>query len=399
MSEERKLVTVRQVGEVKPIPNADNIEVAIVDGWECVVKKGEFRKGDYGIYCEIDSAIPLSDSRFAFLEKQGKEWNGRRVAVLKTIRLRGQISQGLLLPLTNFPEVQAKALSLWGGQSKRYLQTDYAELLGIEKYEREAQESTLRGGWFHKFLVNHFSRETRTKIYNLINFFIPKKLKKKGRGGDSFPGFIQKTDEYRIQNIFFKLKEAAANGDDPEYEASIKLDGSSSTNYVYKGEFGHCSRNLKLGLNDGSNFSKVVLKYGIERNLPLFCESIGRQLAFQGELMGPGIQGNKDQLEDHDLYLFKIYDIDNQCYVGPAEFKYLVEQYNASVFPTLRLKTAPRLPGTFRISDFATVADILKFAKGPSINNDVREGLVFQRLDGKFSFKAISNEFLLKYKD
>lgn len=397
---ERKLVTVRLVSSIREIPNADNIEVAVVDGWECVVKKGQFKSGQYGIYCEIDSAIPLSDPRFAFLEKQGRDWKDKRVAVLRTMKLRGQISQGLLLPVEEFPEVQAKSKTLWGGDSKRYLQTDYAELLGIEKYEKEVEEVEIRGGWFHQLLCKYLSRDARKKFYAVVNFFIPKSVKKKMKGRlSTFPSFIQKTDEYRIQNCWQRLKEAAAAGDDPEYEATVKLDGSSFTSYSFKGEFGHCSRNLKLGLTDGSNFSKVVLKYGIERHLPAFCEQIGRNLAFQGELMGPGIQGNKDALEDHDLYLFKIFDIDKQSYVPPGEFKTLVEAYNFHLFPTLRLKTVPRLEGTFKISQFETIQDLLKFAEGKSLTCDFREGLVFQRLDGLFSFKAISNAFLIKYKE
>ena len=100
MEEKRKLVSIQTIDDIQPIENADNIEVALVGGWNIVIRKGEFKKGDKAFYFEIDSMLPLEDERFSFLEPRGnKEQNGILYHRLKTAKLRGQISQGLLFPL------------------------------------------------------------------------------------------------------------------------------------------------------------------------------------------------------------------------------------------------------------------------------------------------------------
>jgi hypothetical protein len=123
---ERKLVTVRKIDSLNPIEGADAIEVATVGGWKVVVKRGEFQVGDLALYLEVDSFLPESDERFAFLMKSGvREFEGVRGHKLRTIKLRGQLSQGLLLPVSLF-EVE-----LWG----KDLAGDLADAIGIKKWE------------------------------------------------------------------------------------------------------------------------------------------------------------------------------------------------------------------------------------------------------------------------
>lgn len=102
----RKLATIRVVDEILSIADADAIELARFGGWQCVIKKGELKAGERAMYFEIDSMLPASDSRFAFLERQGtKDIAGIRYYRLKTMRMRGQLSQGLALPASLFPEI------------------------------------------------------------------------------------------------------------------------------------------------------------------------------------------------------------------------------------------------------------------------------------------------------
>lgn len=127
----RKLVTVRTVDAIRPIPGADAIECAIVEGWTVVIKKGEFAVGDRCVFFEIDSFLPLDDPRFTFLEKAAITWNEQRGVRLRTMKLRGQISQGLILPLSQFSEIDALALA-----DPALRQRDWAQLLGIDSGSR-----------------------------------------------------------------------------------------------------------------------------------------------------------------------------------------------------------------------------------------------------------------------
>ena len=389
----RKLATVRKISEIKPIEGADNIEMARIDGWECVVKKGEFKPGDLGMYFEIDSFVDTSKPAFAFLEKNAKEWNGKRGAIIRTMKLKGQISQGLLLPLRPFFEeylsFKVMGVDIFPYAEYTLMEMDFTKELGVEKYEKDVDniEDKRGSGWFHRFMLEHVSRENRKRIFAVLNIFLPKSKRIKNQRVSTFPSFIRKTDEERIQNIFDKIKKFHSG----LYRATLKLDGSSATFYVKDGEFGHCSRNLKLGLEDGSNFSKMAKKY----NFPEVLPKLNRNVALQCELMGPGIQGNKEKLEDHEIYLFKIYDIDAKKYMDDREFGFIVQKLEAL---GCELKIVHDF-GVVHTDDFNSVEDFLKYAEGPSMVNPVREGIVFAKVDGSISFKAISNQFLLKNKE
>lgn len=103
----RKMATVQQIVSISPIEGADAIEVARVLNWDIVVKKGEFAVGDFAVYFEIDSWIPTALA--PFLTKPGhfpKSYNGVEGEKLRTIRLRGALSQGLLLPLSAIGTVE-----------------------------------------------------------------------------------------------------------------------------------------------------------------------------------------------------------------------------------------------------------------------------------------------------
>jgi RNA ligase (TIGR02306 family) len=347
----RKLVSVKPVTFIKPIDGADAIECAIIGGgWPVVVKKGEFQVGDVGVYFEVDSFLPAADPRFEFLLKNKIVWSGKEGVRIRTIRLRGQLSQGLIMPLVNFPEIQEVMNETFASLED----LDFSKAVNVEKWEP----------------------------------ILPACLAGQVKG--MFPGFIPKTDQERIQNL---VKEVLTDNANAEFEVTVKLDGSSGTFYFRDGDIGVCSRNLELKVNEenaGNTMIRLFRQTGLEDAL----RAISKNVAVQAEVMGPGIQGNREQLKESNLFIFDVYDIDNRAFLTPAEradfmMWLTTEGYKGEHVPII--SSCMKLPAN-------TVDGLLEFAEGPSIKHLIREGLVYKRVDGKFSFKCISNQFLLKEK-
>jgi len=333
---ERKLASVREIREILPIEKADSLELALIDGWKVVVKKGEFKPGDHCVYCEIDSILP-DIPEFEFLKPRKHR--------IKTIKLRGQLSQGIAFPvniLDIFGHGPVNPDNLKPGD-------DVTELMGVTKYELP---------------VTH-SMNAQSKGY--------------------FPGFLRKTDEERIQNCSWIIEKY---GDQPWY-ITEKLDGTSFTAYYNQDDFGVCSRNLEL--EEGDN-----LYWRIAKELDLeFALKMTRNLAVQGEIIGPGIQGNIYNLDKPELYLFNIYDIDTGQYGNLTDLLWFCHAFKIKNVPLLDMNI--NLPGS--------VDEILEMADGDAFLNPKaqREGLVFRPMQeledirhGRVSFKAISNQYLLK---
>jgi RNA ligase (TIGR02306 family) len=345
----RKLVTVRKVDAIRPIPGADAIECATVEGWSVVIKKGEFQPGDLCVYFEIDSFLPLDDARYDFLAKNRITWCDREGIRLRTIKLRGQLSQGLILPLARFPEVTAMLTAAAGSVREM----DFTAVLGIEKWEAP----------------------------------IPAELAGEVEG--PFPSFIRKTDQERIQNV----QQVLTADPDAAFEVTVKLDGSSMTVFYRDGLAGVCGRNWWIRESAANSLWRVAAQDRLVEAL----QAYGRNLALQGEIIGEGIQGNPEKLRGQAFYLFDIFDIDNGCYLGRDGRKEVVQaltQLGAHLLetPLLDIITLQRFGGD--------MAAILEYAEGPSLNPDtLREGVVFKRLDGESSFKVISNSYLLKHGD
>lgn len=339
----RKLASIQQILDIQPIPNADAIEVVTVLGWKVVAKKGEFKIGDLCFYFEIDSFLPIREE-FEFLRKScyKKMADGSEGFRLRTVKLRGQVSQGLALPINTFFKESYKV-----GTGD-----DATEMLGVTKYEPP----------------------------------MPAELNGIAKG--LFPSFIQKTDQERIQNLWAEYKQKY---DDLDFEVTYKLDGTSCTFYHNNGEVGVCSRNLELQFNSDSTQGRIEAKYNIFDKLKKF----GKNIALQGELIGEGIQGNPEKLLGQHFYIFDVYDIDEQRYFAPLERLKILDDLDLA-------KQNIFLLGYVGLSSFPLIDDILKYAEGRSLNSEIREGLVFKsmkQIDGKIiSFKAISNQFLLNEK-
>ena len=341
VSIERQLATIRSAREIRSIPGADAIQAVVIDGWICVSKKDEFKVGDKGVYFEIDSFLPGTDPRFAFLSKQFMTFNNASGARLRTIRLRGQLSQGLFLPLTHFPELEGKDVG-----------DDVTGDLKIVKWEPAT-----------------VAAEAFNPKYN-----------------DPFPVFITKTDQPRIQNLMRHIEQNAGK----EFEVTIKLDGSSMTVYRKDDKKGVCSRNCEVKEEDGGNYWKAATQCRLLEAL----DFLKRNLAFQGELMGESVQGNNEKLKGIDFYMFDIYDIENQKYLSPIERKDILKNLDENGF---KIKHVPTLDNLVLNH---TVEELLALADGFSLNPaQKREGLVFKRMDGLYSFKSISNAYLEKHKD
>jgi RNA ligase (TIGR02306 family) len=331
----RKLATIRCIAEIRAIPDADAIECAVVDGWTVVVKKGEFKVGDAAIYAEVDSWIPHELAPFLSKGREPSEFEGIRGERLRTVRLRKQLSQGLILPLSV------------AGFMEYFVGMDVSERLGIIKYEPP----------------------------------IPAQLSGIVKG--AWPSAVPKTDEERIQNLISewpKLKEL-------DWEVTEKLEGSSMTVAIIDGEFLVCSRNLNLQETEGNTLWAVARRYDMERRMrELNLDNV----AIQGELLGEGVQGNHYGLKGQDFFVYSIYDVKEGEYLSPLARPLLTQH--------LGLRHVPVITADAKIQDLS-VQQILSMADGASVLNPtkLREGLVFKALDSQAHWKAVSNQYLLKH--
>jgi len=338
----RKMATIRKIDAVGPIEGADAIEVATVGGWKVVIKKGEFAVGDLAVYCEIDSWIPTEIAPFLSKGKEPREFEGVKGERLRTVKLRGQLSQGLLL---NLDDVISETHSFAED-------SDVSEYLNIKKWEMA----------------------------------VPAQLAGQVRG--NFPSVIPKTDQERCQNLVKEINSAIVAG--MAFEVTEKLEGSSMTCYLIDGEFGVCSRNLDLKRDENNTFWATAIAEDIEAKM----REVGDNFAIQGELIGPGVQGNIYKLTKPEFRVFDIYDIVAGDYVTAAERQGQIQMMGLKHVPVLAAKA--KLYDTLGVKD---VEDLLKFADGKSVMGDItgpwREGVVFKEVNGGMTFKAISNVYLL----
>lgn len=362
---ERKLATIRRITELKPIEGADKIELAIVDGWQSVVKKGEYKVGDLVCYLEVDSWVPHDIA--PFLTKSGnypKVYQGVEGQRLKTVKLKGELSQGLILNPNDLFMVGFVIDNV----------EDY-----IDGY-CENPDDTWDGTVHLMDMQEGMNITTELGILKWEKE-IPANLAGIQRG--SFPTLVPKTDQERVQNLTKKLEKYAK---EHVWEVTEKLDGSSCTFYLDKdGEFHVCSRNVDLKETEDNSFWKVARKYDIENSM----RNAGMTgFAIQGELVGPGIQGNQYDLTDVDFYVFDMYNTHDNTY-APS-------YYRISIAEKMNLKHSPVLSLQYKIEE--NIDDLLRMAEGTSaINQSDREGLVFKSIfDPAISFKIISNSWLLK---
>lgn len=331
----RKLAKIAKIDELNPIEGADAIECAVVGGWKVVAQKGLYQVGDLAVYFEIDSWIPHELAPFLSKGKEPREFEGVKGERLKTIRLRGQLSQGLLMPL----EEACKNI-----ESELFEGLDVTVPLGILKWEK------------------------------------PVNAQLAGVCRGNFPSLIPKTDQERVQNLKKEIRAAYDSG--LLFEVTEKLEGSSMTCYLIDGEFGVCSRNMDLKRDENNSFWKVAIEDDIENKM-----RFSDNFAIQGELIGPGIQGNIYKLSKPEFRVFDVYDIKDGTYMNPADRLDMITRMGLNHVPVLV---------TGKDLGIGTIDELLTWAEGESkLGKTEREGIVFKQQDGGMTFKAISNKYLL----
>jgi RNA ligase (TIGR02306 family) len=377
---ERKLARVVLIDSLHPIEGADRIELAMVGGWQVVVQKGLYTAGDKAMYFEVDSLLPLDHPAFASLSTISSKLqfvvDGVQYARIKTMKLRKQLSQGFCVPLADVNASTGAAVD-----------SDFTKTLGVIKYEKNEEKSMNNGG-------------------NGV---------KTGTSALGFPKFIPKTDQTRLQNIPVQFNQARDKGE--LFEKSFKLDGSSLTAFIRDGVEGVASRNVGFRLAEGkkgfvqtlkdfiahikqrgwkaAKWTPVIkaddnafIQMAIESGVFIAMHLDGRNMAVQGEMVGPSIQKNFEGVEKNEFYVYDIFLIDEQRYMLPAERQGFCTAYGIKHVP-LGSPHAVTLP--------MDVAAALADADGPSgLNGKYREGFVYKSMERDFSFKVISNTYLLK---
>ena len=347
MMKNRKLASIQYIHAITPIEGADHIELAHVLGWQCVVKKGEFKVGDRGVYFEIDSFLPVKE-QFEFLRPscfKNTDIMGEGFR-LRTQRFRGQISQGLLLPISLFPEIDSDTAT----------GTDVTEILGIRKWEIEERATT--GG---------------TVIGTL-------------------PTDVPHTDETRIQAMPELLE--AFRG--KPYYISTKMDGSSHSISIDEDGFHVTGHNYEYRDDDSSAFYRLVKAMDYRTAMERYRADHGiHTLTIQGEVCAPGIQQNRLKLTKPEWFVFTV-RIDGHR-VGLEKTREVAEAINALTVPIE--ETGADLPSTY-----PSVEALLARAEGQYPNGGPKEGIVIRTIEPEFcplisgplSMKIISNKYLLK---
>ena len=336
---DRKLASIQTITEILPHPNADKLEIAKILGWQAIVLKDQYKAGEQVVYIETDAVLPEGKEEWEFMRD--------RHFKVKTIKLRGVISQGLVFHMDILNgEVELPHDPYAVGD-------DVTEILGITKYEP----------------------------------YVPAQLAGIRKG--NFPDFVYKTDETRIQAV----PELIASRQNTPFYVTEKVDGSSMTVYLKDGEFGVCSRNFDMKETEDNSFWKVARALDLENKL----RSCNKNIALQGELVGPGVQKNKCALDKLTMLVFNVFNIDTGTFMDFEDFKGWLRYFDLQSVPIVEENKL--LP--------ATVEELVEYSKAPSLLNpkSPRKGVVFrplvncydETLRGRLSFKVINPEFLLKY--
>ena len=345
----RKMATIQTIRDITPIEGADAIVLAHINGWAAVVKKDEFSVGQYVVFCEIDSWMPHEIAPFLSKGKEPREHLGVKGERLRSVKLRGQLSQGLILPFNILPTG-----SYHEGE-------DVSEKLGIVKYEPP----------------------------------VPVQLAGQVKG--NFPSLVSKTEEERVQNIRGLEKYL-----DEVFVETEKLHGTSVSFVLNEnGEMEVCSRNLSLKEDENNLYWKLAKKndaLSMLNSVRNYYEATGvsvKSVAIQGEGVGQGVQkgwGYGIQIPAFFLFTIQV----NGVKISEEDFQMFKQMFT-------QVKSVPEVSkATLReiVGNSGEIgATLLKYVEGKSAidGKTTREGSVFRCFtDSSFSFKVVSNQFLLK---
>jgi hypothetical protein len=369
---ERKLAHIEMIEWIKPIEGADQIELCGIIGWQCIIaKKDNFKIGDFVVYCEVDSVMP---------EKPEFEFLRDRKFRIRTIKLRGQISQGLVLPI-----------SILGTRISPNIGEDVTAVLGITKYLSPTEQDEIQ-----KLEDSIKLERNRLKKFMMrYSWFRRLFLSRKQKNG--FPYWVQKTDEERIQNLGDSFVQRNI---DKEVYITEKIDYQSATftskiiprfdnfigKFFKKIIFVVCSRNFTTN-DKNSLYWQIAKKYNLEE---ICKENPG--IVIQGEQGNTKVQGNKYGLKELKMWVFNIIDSNDGHRFSRYEMEWFCYRNNLDIVPLISI---------CNMSDIGTtVSDFVEYSKGNSVLSNIkREGIVIRSNNPNdfFSFKVINPEFLLKY--
>lgn len=312
----KNLATIQKVTNVRHHPNADALDLVQVLGWQVVTKRDEFKDGDLCVYIVIDTVLP-DRPEFEFLRNK----NFR----IKPIRLRGMESAGIVFPLN----------ILDGNTTVQLAEgTDVTDNIGVKHYEKP----------------------------------IPAELA--GQMVGHFPGFLIITDEDNLRTYPDAVPEMYGR----PYYITRKEDGSSGTYFVKGNEFGVCSRRIHLKDSETNGFWKIARKYNIEAALKAAFPNA--DVAIQGEVVGPGIQGNRLGLKELDFRLFNIFDIVSRAYLDYAKVVEFTNKYGIPMVPTIATGSA----FGYSLEELIKLANEQKYDTGKAA-----EGIVIRPLESFYS--------------
>ena len=385
INNKRALAYTAICGPITPIEGADNIELMAVNGWRVITKKGEFKEGDYCVYFEIDSKLPEADWSEFLASKHYK---------VKTMKLNKfkVISQGLALPLSTFDDIaEEEGIDLTEILGVTYaVEEDNKRKAEITKYDKMKQR------YIELFKKNKLVKWLFKRTWGKKLLFIFLGKKKDTRG---WPEWVVKTDEERCQNLPYLFP-----GDGTEWIVTEKIDGTSTTFTLKrsgrKKGFYVCSRNVvfdkpeKECYYETNVYLEMAEKYNIEAVLQEFLHD-HKDLEFvtlQGETYGAGVQKRDYSLKDRDFMAFNLifgYKNGEIERFNPMTMTKILDNYDIPCVPIV--SACYVLP--------ATCAELLDYAARDvsQLDGGMREGIVLRTKDGKQSFKAVSNEFLLKF--
>lgn len=381
---ERALAHIEKIEWVRPIEGADNIELIGILGWVCIAKKEEFKSGDLAVYIEIDSKCPESDERFTFLAAKHYKVKTMKLGKFKVI------SQGLVLPISLFPELSDKAI---GADVTENLKITYSCEEDIKKKSNNVNPNAK----YKSMAQRHKKFFSRPLVRKIMRYKFGRKIMflffgRKKDNPKEFPKWIVKTDETRIENATFYLEST------DKWIKTEKLDGTSCTFAVdrikkNKFEFIVCSRNVRQAdknqetYHESNIYWELADKYGIETILTKFAmENEYNRVILQGEGVG-SVQGNPYKMKENELFVFNL--IVDGVRLGTVDMAKFCDQNSLKHVPII--DTEYVLP--------KTMEEMKLEADGYSeINPKVkREGFVYRSVDGQQSFKNVSREYLLKH--
>lgn len=387
INDKRALAYIVTIDEIRPIPNYDRVEHARTNGWWCVTRLNELKVGDKAVYFEVDSKVPADDERFSFLETKHYK--------IKTQKMCGVFSQGLLMPVTLFPELADKEVG-----------TDVTDILKVTYSVVEDNARKSKNGDPDAKYKSMAQRHQKIFKKPIVRKIMKHKLGRKimflffGRKKDkplSFPThfpFVHKTDEERCENMPWVL------GYERPLIVTEKLDGTSST-YILerkgkkKFEFYVLSRNVRQKTpdqkcyHDKNIYWDMAIKNHIEQHLKeyLIANPDLKYVCIQGESVG-SVQGNPLKLNEDELYVFNFIRSDVGR-LSSIDGKEIIESWGMKFVPIL--ETEYYVPTDMEaFKEYATAKSVVN-------PNVLREGIVLRDPTNDFSFKNVSREYLLKH--